>query len=329
MVSTMSTPILRWGILGTGRIAGAFAHGLTVSEFGVLQSVGSRGVESGQAFCKKYGGKSSGDYRSVLLDSEVDAVYIALPHSMHEEWTVACAQAGKGVLCEKPFTLDGLSAEKAIAACRENHVFFAEAFMYRMHPQSRRLFELVDSGVIGEVKQIHAEFGFSVDESWTEFRAQRKEGGGGLMDVGTYCVSMIRRLMGDEPRTCEYRYSPAGDGYDGHGRGLMEFSGNRFATFGCGVHLQLDNGLRIFGTKGRIEVESPWMCRGSIEVFVNGAGESERISEFTGVDLYAREADTVALNWDKKYCEEMSPDDTMNNMKCLDALRASCGLSFN
>lgn len=324
----MSALGLKWGILGTGRIASALANGIRLSQSGELIATGSRHISTALEFTEKFGGKAYDSYMAVLNDPEVDVVYISLPHSLHEEWTIRCAKAGKGVLCEKPFTLDFDGAQRAIDACREANVFFAEAFMYRMHPQTEQLQKLVQSGVIGEVNHIHAEFGFYVDESWTEFRGQRREGGGGLMDVGTYCVSMIRLLMESEPNRCEFGFKPAGDGYDASGAGLMVFEGGRTATFSSGVHLEMENHVRIYGSKGRIEVDSPWMCRGSIWVQKQGQNEREEIAVERVTDLYANEVDRVAQFWANGEMPHMTIDDSLNNMKCLDELRKSAGLSF-
>lgn len=318
---------LRWAIIGAGSIAKAFAKGLQASETGVLTAVGSRSLDKATGFTEEFGGKPYGSYQEAVSADDVDAVYIALPHTGHEEWTIKTAEAGKHVLCEKPFTLDLASAERALQAVEKAGVFFAEAFMYRMHPQTRKVKELVESGVIGEVKHIHAEFSFHASEEWDNFRAVRTEGGGGLMDVGTYCVSAIRLYYGEDPQRCEFAFSPAGDGYDGSGAGLLVFSGGRTATFSSGVHLNNKNDVRIYGTKGHIEIESPWFCKGKVFVRVNGEDEVVH-GPFEVADLYANEADRVYQFLDQKQMPDMSISDTLENMRTLDALRASGGLSF-
>lgn len=318
---------LRWAIIGAGSIAKAFARGLAKSQTGVLTAVGSRSLEKAKGFCEEFGGTPFGSYEEAVTSGEVDAVYIALPHSGHEEWTIRSARAGKHVLCEKPFTLDLASAERAIAAVKEAGVFFAEAFMYRMHPQTVAVAEMVRSGVIGEVRQIHAEFSFHAGQDWENFRVERREGGGGLMDVGTYCVSAIRLYYGEEPVECKYAYCPAGDGYDGSGAGLFIFSGGRTATFSCGVHLNNQNRVRIYGTEGHIEIESPWFCKGKVWVRRNGEEEVAH-GPWEVEDLYANEADVCFAHLAEREVPMMTVADTLANMKVLDALRASGGLSF-
>src|SRR5687768_8676379 len=151
---------LNWGILATGGIARQFAGGLKVSKTGKLVAVGSRTLESATSFCEKFGGQPYGSYDEVLQDPNVQAAYIALPHHMHMEWTIRCAQAGKAILCEKPFTLDLAEAETALKVVKARGVFFMEAFMYRCAPQTRKLVELLQSGVIGRVRNMNSEFGY-------------------------------------------------------------------------------------------------------------------------------------------------------------------------
>ena len=318
---------LRWAIIGAGNIAGAFANGLKVSQTGVLTSVGSRSLDKASQFAGEHGGTPYGSYEEAVTATDVDAVYIALPHTGHEEWTIRCARAGKHVLCEKPFTLNFASAERAIAVVKEEGVFFAEAFMYRMHPQTQKIKELVDSGAIGDVRHIHAEFSFHAGEDWDNFRAVRTEGGGGLMDVGTYCVSAIRHYFGREPERCEFAFVPAGDGYDGSSAGMLVFEGGRTGTFSSGVHLNNKNDLRIYGTTGHIEVESPWFCKGRVIVRPNGGDEVVH-GPFEVADTYANEADRCFEFLAAKEVPEMTIEDTLNNMRTLDALRKSGGLSF-
>lgn len=152
---------VRWGILATGSIARAFAAGLRESESGVLAAVGSRSLEKAVAFAGEFGGSAYSSYQGVLEDPDVDAVYIATPHHLHAENTIAAAQAGKAILCEKPFTLTFAAAERAIEAVRRAGVFFMEAFMYRCHPQTRQAREWLRNGAIGRILQVDAEFGFA------------------------------------------------------------------------------------------------------------------------------------------------------------------------
>jgi predicted dehydrogenase len=320
---------LNWGILATGSIAHQFAGGLKASKTGTLAAVGSRSIETATKFTDKHGGKPYASYEEVLADPNVDAVYIATPHHMHYEWTIKTAQAGKAILCEKPFTLNALEAERALAVVRQEGVFFMEAFMYRCHPQTIRVKEIVRSGAIGKVLIVNSEFGFAAGREWNNFRADGAVGGGGLMDVGTYCVSFSRMVAGAEPEACFYAGEITEKGYDAAGSGLMRFPDGVTAHFGTGVHIDLKNDAWIYGTEGRIHVPEPWKCSGGT-VTVHRKGQDPETFQYnsTNDELYGIEADTVAEFLEQKESPHMTLEDTIANMRALDALRQSAGLHF-
>ena len=321
---------LRWGILATGSIANQFASGLKVSKTGELAAVGSRTIEKASEFCQKHGGTPYASYQEVLDDPNVDAVYIATPHAMHWDWTINCANAGKAILCEKPFTLNAVEAEKALAAVREKNVFFMEAFMYRCAPQTRKLVELLGEKAVGTVRSVNAEFSFHASHEWNNFRATNEGGGGGLMDVGTYCVSLARLVAGVEPDRCEYTAFIGAKGYDEWGNGCLHFPNDMTASIASGVHLNMKNDARIYGESGWIHVESPWKCSkgAKLTVYRNGKDPEEFDLGVTNDELYGIEADSVAEFLESKECPYMSVPDTLGQMKTLDALRKSAGLHF-
>lgn len=319
---------LRWAILATGNIARTFARGLAKSETGELVAVGSRDLGKAEAFAAEFGGRGYGSYREAVWAPGVEAVYIASPHHMHAEDTKMCAAAGRHVLCEKPFTLDFESAVSAIAACKEADVMFCEAFMYRMHPQTVRLKELCLGGEMGRVTHVSAEFGFAAGRDWDNFRARRVLGGGALMDVGSYCVSMARMVCGARPVRHEYVIQRAGDGYDGVGTGFLAFEDDATASFSTAIHLNLQNRVVVYLDGGRIEVDSPWFCGSGLRIYRAGA-EEPVVETFAEVDLYANEADVFARSLDDREVSMMTPEDTLENMRALDALRASAGLIWD
>jgi len=314
---------LRWGIIATGSIAHQFAEGLQLSKTGTLQAVGSRDFAKAQTFATRFGGTAYGSYEEVLTDPEVDVVYIATPHHMHAEWTIKCAEAGKGILCEKPFTLNAKEAEEALAAVDKAGVFFMEAFMYRCSPQMLLVRDLISEGAIGEVVQVNAEFGYGAGEEWDHFKANAEFGGGGLMDVGCYCVSFARMCFGEEPGACSYS-AQTPKGYDASGAGVLTFSKGRTAHFGTGVHVSLKNDARVYGTKGSIYLNEPWKSNGAT-VTVNG---EERNVAISNAELYMHEADAVAQFFNQSECPYVTKADTMAQMRTLDKLRASAGITF-
>ena len=242
---------LRWGILATGAIARQFAAGLPTSKTGTLHAVGSRTLESATKFTAQYGGKPLTSYEAVLEDPEVDAVYIATPHHLHAEWTIKAARAGKAILCEKPFTLSAPEAERALAVVKAQGVFFMEAFMYRVHPQTIKVRELLRSGAIGRPLVVNAEFGFGASRDWGNFRADGALGGGGLMDVGTYCTTFASLVAGEEASEGCYKAEITAKGYDAFGSGALGYPSGMTASFGTGIHASLTKRRADLRRRGR------------------------------------------------------------------------------
>src|SRR5918911_2446977 len=162
---------LRWGILGTGRIARTFAEGIAASESGTLIAVGSRAQETADRFADTYGvERRYASYEALLADPDVQAVYISLPNHLHATWTIRCAQAGKHILCEKPLTTNYGEAMTVVEEVRRCDVFLMEAFMYRCHPQTARLKQLIDEGAIGEVRLIQSNFSYNLGPQYDKDR---------------------------------------------------------------------------------------------------------------------------------------------------------------
>lgn len=322
---------LKWGILATGSIARQFAGGLKQSKTGELVAVGSRTIESATAFTEKHGGKPYGSYEEVLADPEVEAVYIATPHHLHYEWTIKCAEAGKGILCEKPFTLNALEAQRALNEVMKHKVFFMEAFMYRCAPQTLKAKELIESGAIGQLLAINAEFAFAAGKDWANFRTDAALGGGGLMDVGAYPVSFCRLLAGVEPDIMHYSPKLSESGYDEYGSGCLHFPNDVTVHFGCGIHCNMQNEVTAYGTEGSMHVSSPWKIYPGAKLTVRRNGQEPEVFEFgmTNDELYATEADAVAEFFEAKECPYMTLQDTLGNMRALDALRQSAGMKFS
>src|SRR5438128_515174 len=191
---------LRWAILGTGNIARQFAAGLAASESSVLTAVGSRSRESADAFAKNARADAAvGLYNDVLRRDDVDAVYVSLPNNLHHEWTIRALRAGKHVLCEKPFALTASQSKEMFDAARKAGKVLVEAFMYRSHPLTHEVIDSLRGGEIGELKMIRTSFCYRTQRIEGNVRFDKKLGGGGLMDVGCYCINLSRLLAGEEP----------------------------------------------------------------------------------------------------------------------------------
>jgi predicted dehydrogenase/aryl-alcohol dehydrogenase-like predicted oxidoreductase len=346
MLFPMSAPesSLSWGILGTGGIARTFATGLAHARTGKLVAVGSRELSSATAFAQKFGSiHAHGSYEDLLADPAVQAVYISTPHPFHAEWCVKAARAKKHILCEKPLTLNHAEAMVVAEAARENGVFLMEAFMYRCHPQTAKLVELIRDGAIGEVGVIQATFSFK-----SEFHAERRLfsnalGGGGILDVGCYTTSIARLVAGaatglpfaNPTKLTGLAQLHPEVGTDLYAVATAQFPGGILAQLATGVGLDQENGLRIFGSKGSIRVPSPYVPareggEDTILLTRPGSPVPESITVKTADWLYALEADAVAEALARGELESpyMSVADSLGNMAALDAWRDSAGLIY-
>ena len=334
---------LRWGILGTGRIAGIFSRGVLASQTGRLAAVGSRTQATADQFAREHGvARAHGSYEALLADREVQAVYVATPHPLHAEWTIRAAQAGKHVLCEKPLTLNHAQAVTVVGAARAAGVLLMEAFMYRCHPQTTRVVELVKSGALGRVNLVQASFGFQREFSPDVRLWNRALGGGGILDVGCYPVSLARLIAGTvDGRPFADPVSVTGTGYlhpqtgvDVYAAGTLRFGNGIVAQVACSIGLVQDSSARLYGTEGWLHVPVPWISTrdgGTSSIFLHrpGAAAPEEIA-ITAPPLYALEADAfaAALAAGQSEVPAMTVADSLGNMAVLDQWRAAVGLVY-
>lgn len=336
---------LGWGLLATGSIAKTFTRGVARCKTGRVVAVGSRTKEAADRFGNEFNIPTRhGSYEALLADPRVHAVYISTPHPLHAEWAVKAAEAGKHILCEKPLTLNHPEAMAVVEAARRHDVFLMEAFMYRCHPVTVRLVELLREKIIGNVRAIHATFSFSCPFNPKSRLLANDLGGGGILDVGCYCTSMVRLVAGAaigrdfaEPIevTGAGRLGPVSR-VDEYAVASMKFPGDIVATLATGVQLNQENVVRIYGTDGQIFLPSPWVPSvdgGTDRIVVTRYSESgpREITVETADALYAIEADTVANNLDRRQAPTpaMTWDDTLGNMKTLDRWRAAIGLQYD
>ena len=331
---------LNWGILGTGRIARQFAAGLAHSHTGRLAAVASRALAATE-IAEFAGARWLIGYQALLDDAGIDAVYIATPHPAHAEWAIKAAEAGKHILCEKPIGLNAAEAAAIIDAARRHDVFLMEAFMYRAHPQTEALVELIRAGAIGEVRMIQASFGYAKPFDADARQYASALGGGGILDVGCYPVSFARLVAGAargqlfaDPDTVRGTGHLGATGVDEWAAATLGFPGGIIAEVSAGVAVALENVARIFGTTGRIEVASPWFCSGrqggrSTIIVHNAAGAVRETVIETTDWLYTIEADTVARHLADRQAPAANWADTLGNMRTLDAWRQSIGLVYD
>ena len=337
---------LRWGILGTGNIAGQFAAGMAAARRGRLASVGSRSPASAAAFAAKHGIPRHGDYDALLADPTVDAVYVSLPNALHGRWTIAALEAGKHVLCEKPMALDAAEAAAMFDAAARHRRLLIEAFMYRCHPVTLAVQRAVAGGAIGQLRLVRTSFCFRTTKVAGNVRFDRGLGGGCLMDVGCYCVNLSRALAGAEPTSMSAAATfHADSGVDDGVVGNLAFPDGVLASFACGMAAQADNTAYVCGTDGFIEIPLPWkpptvgatyvVARGTPPKMDGGVRPTSsapppRQVVAVPVDgsLYGMEADAFAAAALDRATPFVTPADTIGNMRALDELRRQIGLTF-
>lgn len=341
-----STAPIRWGILGPGDIAKAFAGGVAGSRTGTLAALGARNPGK-QGLAQTFPGARILDgYQALLDDPDIDAVYIAIPHPGHAEWAIKAAEAGKHVLCEKPLALTAFEADAMIHAARKAGTFLGEAFMYRLHPQTLKLVELIKSGVIGEVRMIKSSFGFAMPGFMPEHRLYANDlAGGGILDVGGYPVSMVRLIAGAatgkpfaEPDKVVGTAHLGQSGVDEWASALLHFPGGIVAQVSCSISLNQQNVLSILGTKGRIEVPDFWFAGGNRDVglgkidVIGSNGKRETISVNETRHLYSFEVDAAGeaiLAGSQEFAwPGMGWADSLGTLRVLDRWRAAVGLEY-
>lgn len=326
---------MRWGILSTGHITHSFAKAVVECKGESLAAVGSRRKEQAEAFAEQYKIPTSYDsYEALLADKTIEAVYIGTPHPFHAEWSIKAAQAGKHVLCEKPLAMNVGEVQDMLDAAREHKVLLMEAFMYRCHPQTHRILQIIQKGIIGQVRVIRSSFSFDRDLGLQHRLFNKDLGGGGILDLGCYPVSMSRLLAGaavgkpyaepDEVLVAACLGEKSG--VDEYASAVLRFPGGILAELSCGIRVERESGtLVIYGSEGRLEVPSPWHCgmtAGETELFHyrNGSQEPEAIKVRSITSLYASEVETFseAVRAGRVSPPAMTPEDSLGNMAVLE-----------
>ena len=281
---------VRWGILSTASINRAVIPPLQASPESEVVAVASREQARADGHAAEWGIPRAYDtYDALIDDPDVEAVYISLPASLHVEWSIRALEAGKHVLCEKPFARDPAAAARAFDAADAAGRLLMEAFMYRHHPQTRRLADLVAAGAVGKVGLIRATFCVPLPAGVVQMSPELD--GGALMDVGCYCVSGSR-LAGGEPTSVTARQVVGPSGVDVRLAGTLVFPGEVIAQIDCAFDLPLQQSLEIVGAEGSLRVASPWGCQ-SPAIEVRRGSETERI-EIEDTDRYRLQSDNFS-----------------------------------
>jgi len=317
---------IRWGILGTANIAyRRIVPAIQSSRNGVVAAVASRSLEKAQSFAAEKGIPTAhGSYEALLADPNIDAIYNPLPNSEHAVWSIRAAEAGKPVLCEKPLASDAAEAGQIVDAFANHKLLLAEGFMYRFHPQTLKVKELVESGAVGEVQQISASFTFAL-RSDENIRLSKALAGGGLMDVGCYPISFMRLLTGEEPSAVRAlaRIGQSSQ-VDENLAGVLMFPSGIIGHFDCGVRAFRCQPAEVRGTTGRIVLEKAFTMEPTEQPVIRWwHGEEYEEITLPAVNHYTLmfEAFGDALLEGKTY--PFSPADAVANMRVIDQLRAA------
>jgi predicted dehydrogenase len=340
------TAKLNWGIMTTGWIARKFVTDLQQSHTGRLAAVGARKLADAGKFAADFGGaRAHGSYEALLADPEVAAVYIGTPHPWHAEWAIRAAEAGKHILCEKPLTLRRTDTERVIATARKHRVLLMEAFMYRLHPQTRKIIELVRAGAIGELRLIRASFNVVCKFDPAHRMFKKELGGGAILDLGCYPVSFSRYIAGaalGRPFAEPVEFHATGRvhpavGTDEFATAVAKYPGGIVAELSCGSTFLDDNSAQIHGTKGWIDVPNPFTPgllgqTEKITVHRNGGGAPETLDITSpAMGLYAYEADAVAaaLARGEQEVPEALWADSIGIAGMLDQWLAAAGVNYS
>jgi xylose dehydrogenase (NAD/NADP) len=313
-------PPLRLGILGAASIAlGGIMPAASRTEKVEVAAVATRGGKKSREV--REAAPEAGlfeDYDSLLENANIEAVYIPLPNSMHVEWTLRAIEAGKHVLCEKPFALDGEEAARAVEVVKRSGLTLMEGFMFRLHPQTLRLGELLSGGTVGGARQVVAEFGHRLDDP-TDVRGIGSLGGGSLGDVGCYCVSAIRLAFGGEPGRASAFARFDEEGADKELAGILEFD-EGFGIVSSSISSARRERMEIVGEEGSISLDAPFRADkagGTMEILHGGETSTET---FEGADPYRAELEEFAAAISEGREPAVGPREILGNARTIGAL---------
>ena len=322
--------IIKWGILGPGRIANSFAKGLKSLPDASIVAVGSRSKERADTFAREYGiAKSYGSYQELANYPEVDIIYIATPHPNHKESALLCLKAGKAVICEKPFTVNAAESEELIKFAREQKLFLTEAMWTRYLPASIKVRELLSAGIIGDIKIVKADSGFIC--GWdTKSRLLNPElGGGALLDIGVYPISYASMIFNAaEPIKIVSIANIGVTGVDEDFSTIIGYEGGKLSVVSGAIRTTLSNDAWIFGKKGRIHIPDFWHAK-SVTLYLEDIGEEifELPYESTGYNYEAAYA-MRCLREGKLESDIMPLEESLQIVKTMDTIRTQWGLKY-
>lgn len=320
---------IRWGILATGTIANKFATGLLALDDVEIAAVGSRSQEGAESFGAKFDiPRRYAGYEALAADPDVDAIYIGTPHSFHKENALLCLAHGKAVLCEKPFTINAAEAREVIGFAREKGVFLMEAMWTRYLPLIQEAKRRIEAGEIGELRMITADFGYRAGFNPQSRAFDPALGGGGLLDVGIYPLSLASMLLGKEERIASL--AELGEtGVDEQAAMILGYPRGELAVLHTGVRTTTVQEAIIMGTDGWLRIHAPWWVPTQMTIKKPGRDPETIEVPFHG-NGYNYEAAEVGrcLREGLQESDVMPLDETLALMETMDAIRAQWGMRY-
>ena len=311
--------IVRYGVLSTAQIAlNRHLPAAQAAANAEIVALSSRDQAKADKSAADHGiAKAYGSYQALLDDPDIDAIINPLPNSMHCEWTIKAAQAGKHILCEKPLAVTVEDSRKMIDAAKANGVLLTEAFTHRLNPQLQCARRLVQQGEIGEVKLARAELTFSMRDWEGDVRAQADLGGGALLDAGCYCVSAVRFVLNAEP-VAALAFQHVRNGVDATMSGLLRFAGDHIAQIVTGMEEPFRCVLEVVGSHGAITVPNMFDEGADVHIAI---GNDERIDKFSGPDRFQVQIERFSDCILQGKRPEFPPEDGLKNVAALQALK--------
>lgn len=320
---------IRWGILGTGAIAHKFAFGLKFTPRAELAAVGSRTLEAAHAFADRFNvRRRHNSYEALAHDPEVDIIYVSTPHSLHKENSLLCLNAGKAVLCEKPFTINAVEAEEVINLARQKRLFLMEAMWTRFLPAVVKARQMIAAGTLGDIRMLAADLGFRADFDPQHRLFDPALGGGALLDVGVYPISLASMLFGPPAHVTGLAHLGE-TGVDEQSACLLGYEQGRLAVLYCAVSTDTPSEALVIGTEGRVKLHAPLYCPAKLTLSRPGR-EDEVVDvpyEATGYQYEAIEV-VKCLQAGKLESDVMPLDETLAIMRTMGQIRAQWGLKY-
>ena len=318
----MSNNVLHWGLLSTASISRALLPPLQASKRNQLLAVGSRSKDAADSYAREWKiQRAYGSYEELLADPKIDVIYNPLPNHLHAEWTIRAVEAGKHVLCEKPLALSVDEVDAVRAAAQKHGRIVAEAFMYRHHPQTLKVQELVKSGSLGTPKLIRGSFSFVLSDPGN-VRLKPEYGGGSIWDIGCYPISYARTVLGEEPLEV-FGWQVTGlTGIDDTFVGQMRFDRNVLVQFDSSFVIPFHAFMEIVGSEATLSIPHPFKPETDEKIYLTREGKTETI-RIKGQELYLGEvedmADSILLGKEPR----ISLDDSRSNVKTINSLLES------